>query len=162
MSSSPSHFTGRGQPRDGFQMVHLIGADPAWNICRTARSCRSPWSTRASIQELVHDDHSLDPDGARLDGFSWSTGMKNSSGKQPPDGPPVCTALYSFRPEFLHRVVDDLAGVMPIGTSTSPVLICGPRRVFHRPFAFSVPIFAYQVAIPDDGRNVGVGLNIVD
>ncbi|MNV81864.1 hypothetical protein D3C71_1755590 [compost metagenome] len=71
-----------------------------------------------------------------------------SSVRQPPDGPPVCTAL-NFLPPGIPPPISKITSrrVMPIGTSTSPVFTTLPPSANTLvPFDFSVPILAYHSA----------------
>src|SRR5687768_17292774 len=67
---------------------------------------------------------------------------------QPPDGPPVWTALNRFPPGIpppMSKIIS--RKVIPIGTSMRPVwLTCPLRAKTFVPLLFSVPIDAYQVA----------------
>ena len=84
---------------------------------------------------------------------------------QPPDGPPVCTALIlppSGAPPPISSTI--CRSVVPIGTSTRPVLRILPASAkTFVPLLFSVPIAANQSApVADDRRDVGEGLDVVD
>ena len=84
---------------------------------------------------------------------------------QPPDGPPVCTALIvppSGAPPPISSTIS--RSVVPIGTSTSPVLRILPARAKTLvPLLFSVPIAANQSrAVADDRPGVGERLDVVD
>ncbi|OQB35380.1 MAG: hypothetical protein BWY09_02329 [Candidatus Hydrogenedentes bacterium ADurb.Bin179] len=65
---------------------------------------------------------------------------------QPPDGPPLCTALNclsSWMPPPMVKMMS--RRVMPIGTSIRPVLFTLPvRQNTLLPLLFSVPMAAYQ------------------
>src|ERR1039457_7152477 len=70
------------------------------------------------------------------------------SGMQPPDGPPVCTALH-FLPSGIPPPISltTSRSVIPMGTSISPVLVTRPARANTLvPLLFSVPIPANQAA----------------
>src|ERR1035437_7525330 len=70
------------------------------------------------------------------------------SGMQPPDGPPVCTALH-FLPSGIPppTSLTTSRSVIPMGTSISPVLVTRPARANTLvPLLFSVPIPANQAA----------------
>ncbi len=66
------------------------------------------------------------------------------AGIQPPDGPPVCTALIFTLPTGpppMPLMISSM--VMPIGTSTKPVFLILPTRLnILVPELFFVPIFA--------------------
>ena len=65
---------------------------------------------------------------------------------QPPDGPPVCTALKRLPlgiPPPISKMMS--RSVMPMGTSISPVLFTFPARAKTLvPLLFSVPMPANQ------------------
>ena len=67
---------------------------------------------------------------------------KCSAGIQPPEGPPVCAALNFLPPGIPPPISSTISRrVVPIGTSTSPVLcILPPRANTLVPFDFSVPM----------------------
>ena len=80
---------------------------------------------------------------------SKSSGISRcSSVRQPPAGPPICTAL-NFLPLRMPPPISKmiLRSVVPIGTSTRPVLTTLPvsAKVFV-PGDFSVPKLLYQSA----------------
>ncbi len=62
--------------------------------------------------------------------LSKSIGKSSFSlGIQPPEGPPVCTALNSFPPGIPPPISKITSfSVIPIGTSTKPVLLILPTR----------------------------------
>ncbi len=65
---------------------------------------------------------------------------------QPPEGPPVCTAL-NFLPSGIPPPISKTISrsVIPMGTSTSPVFCTRPARAkTFVPLLFSVPISAYH------------------
>ncbi len=66
----------------------------------------------------------------------------NSAGKQPPEGPPICTALnlpLSLIPPPISKMIS--RSVIPIGTSTKPLLFIFPVKAkTFVPLLFSVPI----------------------
>src|SRR4030043_440171 len=75
--------------------------------------------------------------------LSKSTGRsKSEAGMQPPEGPPVCTALIRFPfccPPPISKMIS--FRVMPMGTSTRPVFFtCPTREKIFVPLLFSVPI----------------------
>src|SRR3989338_9412959 len=80
---------------------------------------------------------------------SKSMGLSRSdSGKQPPEGPPICTALNFFFfgiPPPISKTISLM--VIPIGTSIKPVFLTFPvsAKIFV-PLLFSVPIFEYHFA----------------
>ncbi len=80
---------------------------------------------------------------------SKSTGMSRYfSGMQPPEGPPVWIAL-NFLPSGIPPPMSKTISrsVIPIGTSTRPVLLILPtREKIFVPLLPSVPIEAYQSA----------------
>ena len=62
--------------------------------------------------------------------------------RQPPDGPPVCTAL-NFLPFLMPPPISKITSrsVVPIGTSIRPTLLTLPARAKTLvPLLFSVPI----------------------
>src|SRR5271157_3893133 len=65
----------------------------------------------------------------------------NSSGIHPPDGPPVCTALNFLPPGIPPPILKIISlRVMPMGTSTRPVLFIFPtREKIFVPLLVSVP-----------------------
>ena len=84
---------------------------------------------------------------------------------QPPEGPPVCTALNclpSGMPPPISKMIS--RSVIPIGTSISPVFCTRPASAKTLvPLLFSVPMLREPVAaVADDGRDVGEGLDVVD
>ena len=90
---------------------------------------------------------------------------RNCSGMQPPDGPPVCTALRrlpSGIPPPISKTIS--RSVMPIGTSISPVFCTRPASAkTFVPLLFSVPMDAYQApAVPHDRRNIRERFHVVD
>ena len=88
----------------------------------------------------------IEPNWVRV---SYSTGTsRNRAGMQPPEGPPVCTALNrlprGIPPPISKMIVD--RGV-PMGTSTRPLLAILPLRAKTAvPLLFSVPMPANQSA----------------
>ena len=67
---------------------------------------------------------------------------------QPPEGPPVCTALY-LRPSGMPPPISKMISrsVMPIGTSIRPVFSTRPASAKTLvPLLFSVPMPANQSA----------------
>ena len=84
---------------------------------------------------------------------------------QPPDGPPVCTALIvppSAIPPPISSTI--CRSVVPIGTSTRPVFPILPARAKTLvPLLFAVPMPANQSApLRMIGGDVGEGLDVVD
>src|SRR5512139_3147646 len=69
-----------------------------------------------------------------------------SVGRQPPEGPPLCTALNFLPPRMPPAISKTISRrVMPIGTSARPVLLILPvRQNTLLPLLFSVPLEAYQ------------------
>src|SRR4030042_1666281 len=71
---------------------------------------------------------------------------RSFSGIQPPEGPPVCAALNFFlfgTPPPTSKISS--LRVIPIGTSTSPVLFTFPAKAKTLvPLLVSVPIPAYH------------------
>ena len=84
---------------------------------------------------------------------------------QPPDGPPVCTALIVPVGDAAAHLLDDrAAAVVPIGTSTRPVLrdLAGQGEDLG-PLALLGADAANQSApVADDRRDVGERLDVVD
>src|SRR3990170_691355 len=81
--------------------------------------------------------------------FSKSTGVSMSdSGIQPPEGPPICTALnfrFPLMPPPMSKIMV-LSGV-PIGTSTRPMLLRAPESAnTFVPLLFSIPKLENQSA----------------
>src|SRR5665811_989094 len=72
----------------------------------------------------------------------------NSSGMQPPDGPPVCTALNFLPPGMPPPILKMMSRrVMPMGTSTRPVFTILPtREKILVPLLLSVPTWVNQSA----------------
>ena len=65
---------------------------------------------------------------------------------QPPEGPPICTAL-NFLPPWMPPPMSKMTSrrLMPMGTSTMPPRLILPARAKTLvPLLFSVPIFAYS------------------
>ena len=64
---------------------------------------------------------------------------------QPPEGPPVCTALKRC-PSWIPPILKIISrNVVPIGTSIKPLFLTRPARAnIFVPLLFSVPSFAYQ------------------
>ena len=84
---------------------------------------------------------------------------------QPPEGPPVWTALIlppSGAPPPISSTI--CRSGMPIGTSMRPVLLILPASAKTLvPLLFSVPMPAnHRAAATDDGRDIGEGLDVVD
>ena len=84
---------------------------------------------------------------------------------QPPEGPPVCTALnrlpFGIPPPMVKMMSRRL---MPMGTSTRPVLLILPtsEKIFV-PLLFSVPMRGEPVrAAVDDQGHVRPGLHVVE
>ena len=105
---------------------------------------------------------------------SKSTGRSRSdSGRHPPEGPPVCTALNFLpfgTPPPMSKMIS--RSVIPMGTSTRPVLLTLPTRenIFVPllpPHGFAltspVPIFVYQsTPAENDLRHVRPRLDVVE
>ena len=105
----------------------------------------------------------IEPQAERL---SKSTGVSRSSaGRQPPEGPPSCTALNS-RPGSMPPPMSKMTSrrVVPMGTSTRPVFRTLPvSEKILVPFDVSVPMARERVgAVGDDPRHGGVGLDVVE
>ena len=86
------------------------------------------------------------------------------AGMQPPEGPPVWAALNFLPPGMPPPISSTISRrVVPMGTSTRPVLlILPPRANTLVPLLFSVPMEANQSApVEDDLGDVGVGLHVV-
>jgi len=94
----------------------------------------------STMQWSVHDDHPTRPhDGADLGQVLVIHRQVQEVGRmQPPEGPPVCTALsFLLRPGTPPPMfmIKSRKG-MPMGTSTSPVVLdLADQRKDHRPFA---------------------------
>src|SRR4030067_3299595 len=93
-----------------------------------------------SSMNIIPPDPIMDPAWGRL---SKSTGRsKSEAGMQPPEGPPVCTALIRFPsccPPPISKMIS--LSVIPMGTSTNPVFLTFPtREKIFVPLLFSVPI----------------------
>ena len=117
---------------------------------------------------LVHHDHAAgahDRAGLQSVSRNRSAGRGAAHRRQPPEGPPICTAL-NFRLRGMPPPMSKMISrrVMPIGTSTRPVLATLPASEKTLvPLLFSVPIAANHAApVEDDRRDVGPGLDVVD
>src|SRR4030043_2253162 len=93
-----------------------------------------------SSMTIIPPEPIMDPACVRL---SKSTGrLKSEAGIQPPEGPPVCTALIflpSCWPPPISKMIS--LSVMPMATSTRPVFFTFPtREKILVPLLFSVPI----------------------
>jgi len=88
----------------------------------------------------------MDPSATSV---SKSTGVSSfSAGRQPPDGPPVCTALNPLPPGMPPPIPKMMSRrVAPIGTSTRPVSFTLPtsEKIFV-PVEPSVPMERNQSA----------------
>ncbi len=85
----------------------------------------------------------------RLSSDSKSTGESNKdSGRHPPDGPPICTALNFFFLGMPPPISNTICLIVaPIGTSIRPGFFTFPvKEKIFVPLLFSVPIFEYQSA----------------
>src|SRR4030042_2060666 len=74
--------------------------------------------------------------------------LSREAGMHPPDGPPVWAALNFFPPGTPPPMSKMIRSrVMPMGTSTRPVLLIFPAKAkILVPLLFSVPSPAYQSA----------------
>ena len=98
--------------------------------------------------------------------FSKSIGVSSrSAGRQPPLGPPSCTALNS-RPARMPPPMSKMTSrsVAPMGTSTRPEFRTLPvSEKILVPLDVSVPMAGEGVgAVGDDPRHGGVGLDVVE
>ncbi len=99
-----------------------------------------------SSMTIMPPDPIIEP---TFESSSKSTGMSRCfSGMQPPEGPPVWIAL-NFRPFGMPPPIPNTISrsVIPIGTSTRPVLLILPtsEKIFV-PVLPGVPIEAYHSA----------------
>ena len=161
---------------------------PRPSVMSPSRSCRHSRPSRHEVQ-LPHDSEArkrrkylatstmqvsssitimppepiMEPSATSV---SKSTGTSSlSAGRQPPDGPPVCTALNALPPGMPPPASKTISrSVMPIGTSTSPVLLTLPTsEKILVPGEPSVPMERNQrAAVEHDVRHVRPGLDVVD
>ena len=84
---------------------------------------------------------------------------------QPPEGPPVCTAL-NLRPSGMPPPMSKMISrsVMPMGTSIRPVLLhaAGQREDLGALALLRADAREPVAAVANDRRDVGEGLDVVD